>query len=560
MRTRFKQRVGRLFGIIFAAYLVFQQAPFAQSQSTHPKPLDVPESASVVLGDKKLFEIEQNFGAYSIAERAQDISVRLSKIADDTTIPPEALRTESSSTIEGEIVIKAGDRFSVMAITKEDARLKSRSVQEVAKERVTLLQAAIREYRESRNLPNLLYGILYTFLATIAIFVLFNLLTQLFSWIQAKLDTLRDKRIEGLKFLNIALFPTTPIVEILVRIVNLFRIPTFVGIFYVYTFLVLGFFPWTRPLSSQYLGTLLILLQNIGKAILDYLPNLFVIVAIAFITYEINAFVRLFFREMEQGNISVPGFYPDWIQPTSKLVQFLTIVLAIGIGVPFLPGFQSPAFQGVSLIVGALFTLGSAGAVSNIVNGIIAVYTRAFQVGDRVKIGDAFGDIVDKNLLVTRIRTPKNVIITIPNSTVMSSTIVNYSSLSQELTDKGGIILHTTITLGYDVPWRKVCDAMVKAALTTSDILAEPTPFVLQTSLNDFHISYELNAYTNRPDRMVEIYSELHANIQDRCNEVGIEIMSPTYYALRDGNHSTIPSNYLPDDYNPSGFQVDTEK
>ncbi|MCS6783329.1 MAG: mechanosensitive ion channel family protein, partial [Gloeomargarita sp. SKYG98] len=245
-----------------------------------------------------------------------------------------------------------------------------------------------------------------------------------------------------------------------------------------------------------------------------------------------------------------PGFYQDWIRPTYRLVATLVLALAFMIIVPFLPGFQSPAFQGVSI-----FSLGSTETVSNAVIGIILIYGRAFQVGDVVNIRDVKGRIEEKTLLITRIRTPRNELVTLPNSIVLNSVITNLSATKQILPEQP-LFLNTTVTLGYDTPWEKVYRALIAAALRTKGILSEPAPFVWQTALNDFHVSYNLNAATNQPERIPFIYSELHQNIQDCCNEVGIEIMSPAYTAVRDGNHTTIPENYLPKDYQALGMRI----
>ncbi|MDF5717699.1 MAG: mechanosensitive ion channel family protein [Rhizonema sp. NSF051] len=233
---------------------------------------------------------------------------------------------------------------------------------------------------------------------------------------------------------------------------------------------------------------------------------------------------------------------------------FFIIALALVVALPFLPGFGSPAFQGISVFLGVLLSLGSSAAVANIVAGIILIYTRAFRVGDRIKINDAIGDIVEKSLFVTQIRTTKNVVITIPNGTVLTSQILNYSALAED--PNHYLILHTTVTLGYDLPWRKVHQVLINAALATPHILAEPVPFILQTSLGDFYVNYEINGYTNQPKSMARIYSELHQNIQDKCNEADIEILSPHYSAIRDGNQITIPENYLHKDYKAPGFRV----
>ena len=80
---------------------------------------------------------------------------------------------------------------------------------------------------------------------------------------------------------------------------------------------------------------------------------------------------------------------------------------------PYLPGSDSKIFQGVSVFLGFLFTFGSAGSLSNVMAGLVLTYMRLFKLGDRVKIGEVVGDIIERSLLVTRIRTIKNEIIII---------------------------------------------------------------------------------------------------------------------------------------------------
>ena len=178
---------------------------------------------------------------------------------------------------------------------------------------------------------------------------------------------------------------------------------------------------------------------------------------------------------------------------------------------------------------------------------------RPFQDGDRVKIADTVGDVVGRTLLVTRIRTIKNVDITIPNSMVLSSHLINFSSVARE----HGLILHTSITIGYDAPWKTVHALMIAAAKATTHILEKPEPFVLQTSLDDFYVTYEINAYTDQANKQATIYAELHQNIQDKFNEGGVEIMSPHYANIRDGNQVTIPEQYLPKSYRAPGIRIE---
>ena len=325
--------------------------------------------------------------------------------------------------------------------------------------------------------------------------------------------------------------------------------------FIIYFPLVFSFFPWTKQLGENLFNYLFAAFDNVLTEFFNYLPNLFVISVIIIITYYIIRFAKLIFMEIERGDISFPGFYREWAQPSYKLCLFLILALAVVVAFPYLPGSGSPAFRGVSIFLGLLLSLGSTAAVANIVGGVILIYTRAFEVGDRVQIGDAVGNIVERTLLVTRIRTPKNVVVTMPNSAVLSSNVVNFSAALRD-PETPPLILHTTITLGYDVPWRKVHQVLIEGALATEYILKEPAPFILQTSLDDFYVSYELNAYTDHPLMMPKIYSQLHQNLQDKCNEADIEILSPHYSAIRDGNLITIPANYLPKDYTAPSFRI----
>jgi small-conductance mechanosensitive channel len=186
--------------------------------------------------------------------------------------------------------------------------------------------------------------------------------------------------------------------------------------------------------------------------------------------------------------------------------------------------------------------------------GLVLTYMRPFRIGDRVKIADTTGDVIEKSLLVTRVRTIKNVEVVIPNSAILGNQILDYSAMARSQ----GLILNTSVTIGYDTPWRTVHDLLTHAALNTEGVLSNPAPFVLQTSLNDFHISYELNAYTDRPNEIHNIYSHLHEAIQDSFNQAGVEIMSPSFYALRDGNATTVPEDKRPVNYEAPSFRVKT--
>jgi len=414
------------------------------------------------------------------------------------------------------------------------------------------LRRSLQGYFPDSDLAALAIGLIATLLVTILLVIIFAVIKRISARIQRWILSMEGTRIRPLRFQAQDILSAEDITHILAGFLK--------GIYYlVLLFLLSGyinaifsFFPWTQDWAAALLGSIRSTLVFILQAVVDYLPSLFFVIIIFLITHYLIKFARLIFNGISQGRIRLHGFYPEWASPTFNILRILVVAFALVIVFPYLPGSESQAFQGVSIFLGILLSLGSTAAVANVVAGVVITYTRAFQKGDRVKIADTIGDIVEKTLFVTRIRTPKNVEITIPNSMVLANHIINFSSLSKE----PGLVLHTVVTIGYDVPWREVERLLVEAAKSTDKIKQKPEPYVLQTSLDDFYVSYELNAYTEHAHLMAGLYSDLHRNIQDRFNKEGIEITSPHYSAIRDGNQTTIPSDYLPQDYNPPSFRI----
>jgi small-conductance mechanosensitive channel len=277
-----------------------------------------------------------------------------------------------------------------------------------------------------------------------------------------------------------------------------------------------------------------------------------VIVIVVAITYWLTRILGSLARSVESEAVRIPGFSAEWARPTNRLVSLVLTIFAVVVSFPYLPGGDSPAFRGISIFIGVLVSLGSSSAMGNLVAGVILTYMRPFRVGDRVKIAETVGDVTERSFLVTRLRTIKNVLIVVPNSMILNAHIHNYSAAERE----EGLVLHTSITIGYSTPWRTVHDLLIDAALGSEDVLREPRPFVLQISLNDFHITYQVNAFTRAANRMEKITAEIHQRIQDEFNKAGVEIMSPTYLSLRDGNASAIPDANLPAGYAAPAFRV----
>ncbi len=505
----------------------------------------------VILNEQTLFKIQVPTGSFSSEERADTITTRLEKFAEDSSLSIDSIKLETKEQITS---IIAEDKI-LATLTEEDANAARKSRQELADEYLEFIKTSIGQFREERTLVARIFSLVWTVIATLSLFLIIKLMDIIFPKIFNLLNRWKDEIIPSFRIQNVDLISSAQVTEVLIGIVKIIRVIICLLILFLYIPFILSFFPLTRKISSKIFDYILQATLFISESIINYIPNIFMVGLIILCTYYIIRFCQFVFRELERGNISIPGFYQDWAIPTYNILQFLIIALAAVVAFPYLPGFDSPAFRGISVFLGVLFSLGSTSAVANTVGGVILIYTRAFQLGDRVQIGDIIGDIEDKTLLVTRIRTPKNVIVTLPNAAVLNSNVVNFSASARET----GIplIISTTITLGYDVPWRKVHQVLLAAAEVTESLLKEPQPFVLQTSLDDFYVSYELNVYTDKTRKLFYIYSDLHQNIQDKCNEADIEILSPHYSAIRDGNQNTIPANYLPKDYQAPGFKVE---
>ena len=527
-----------------------QNNPAKQGQETPLETLG--EVFPVMLDNQELFTIRQGIGSFSAQERAKSITDRIEKIADDDALSPEDLTIKIDPEDKNPSII-LGDTV-IATITSKDAKLQAVSQEVLAERALAKIKAAIVRYRQERQPDNLLKDAVLTVSATLATVLIFWVIIFISSRVFPQIQRLITSLVPGVVFQNFEIISSQTIGIFSLRVLQFIRTLIILTILYFYLTFVLRLFPWTRKFGDGFLQYFFSALEVVSQEIAKYLPSIFIILLIIFITHYLLRAIKPFFTGLERENLVINGFYPDWAKPTYNLLSLLIIALAIVIAFPYLPGFNSPAFQGVSVFLGVLFSLGSTSAIANVVGGIILIYTRSFQLGDKISIGDVIGDVIEKGLLVTRIRTPSNRIITIPNSSLLNTNVINFSVSQREF--KQPLILQTTVTLGYDLPWRKVHATLKEAALATQFIVSEPAPFVLQTSLDDFYVSYQLNAYTDHPSKMVYIYSELHQNIQDKCNEVGIEIMSPHYKALRDGNHSTIPENYLPEDYQSPAFGI----
>jgi small-conductance mechanosensitive channel len=366
------------------------------------------------------------------------------------------------------------------------------------------------------------------------------------------IDSLQGDKIKEVRLQGVSLIPASATIRILKIIVRLSAWA--IGIFLTYVYLAFLFllFPQTQFIADRLQSSLKNGVSQLVLAVWNYMPSLITIILVIVICRYIMLAIKVIMAAVEAERITLPGFDPHWAPATDKLLRFLVVGLGLVIVAPLLPGAASPAFKGLSVFAGVLISLGSGGAITHVVSGIFLTYTNSFKEGDVVRVGDIQGVLVEKGLLVTRIRTPKNEDITIPNARILEANVVNFSNAAR----RQELVIHSIITLGYDAPWVEVHKLLKKCAERTDGLLDTPEPWVLQTSLDGAWVAYQINACTDRAEAMPQIYSDLRANIQDVFNEAGIELMTTSFHSVRDGNMSTIPENYDIGDQSKSGFRI----
>lgn len=499
-----------------------------------------------------LFSIYNKFGSLTAKDRATAITLRIQNLGDHYLFKPDSIKVVPNE-LSTDLVYKD---INIMSVSENDALWQNTTKENLANQYKISVGKAVVNYQEATSFVTILKQIGLALMVLFILFLFIYLIQKLFVFTNKKLEDIKYKYFKGIKINNYELLTSDSQLNFVLIINKFFKWICIFLIIYIALPILFSIFPWTEGYADVLFSYLIDPLKHILHSIIDYLPNLFTIIVI-FVTFKyIIKGIRFFKTEIEEGVLTINGFYPDWAMPTFQIIKVLLYAFMFVIIFPLLPSSDSPVFKGVSVFLGVLFTFGSSGPLSNLIAGLVLTYMRAFKIGDRIKIGDVTGDIIEKSLLVTRIRTIKNEIISIPNSNVMSSHTINYSS---EAVDKG-LIMHTTVTIGYDVPWKDIQQALIEAALRTDFLLKDPQPFVLQTSLEDFYVAYQINAYTKEPNKQALIYSQLHQNIQDCCNEAGIEILSPHYRSARDGNRTTIPNYYLTADYLAPSFEIHVSK
>jgi small-conductance mechanosensitive channel len=476
--------------------------------------------AMVEVDGRELFRV-RGTASFPAAQRAELIASRIRALAANPSFNPDDLRLVESDL--GTEIIAGKER--VLVATEVDAQLEGAPRRAVAEIYRLRIREAIESYRKSRTREALTASTGWAALAVAAFLVALMLVIWLWRGMLAALERRYRERIHSVGIQSFQIVRAERIWGG-VRTAML-TVRTFVILILAFTcaYVVLGLFPWTQGTARRLLDYVVDPLTTLGNGLIAQIPSLLFLLILFLIARYTLKLIHLFFSAVGRGEVKLENFDADWAEPTYKIVRVLVIVFALVVAYPYIPGSSSDAFKGISLFIGLVFSLGSSSIIANMLAGYTMTYRRAFRVGDRVKLGDVVGDVSDIRLQVTHLRTVKNEEVIVPNSKILGDEVVNYSTLARTQ----GLILYTTVGIGYETPWRQVEAMLLEAARRTAGLMTEPQPFVRQKALGDFAVTYELNVYCNDAQAMNALYTDLHRNILDVFNEYGVQIMTPAY-------------------------------
>jgi small-conductance mechanosensitive channel len=494
----------------------------APAPASNAEEIDEVVVAPVIVDGLTVLRV-RGIASFPAEKRADLIAARIRALAEDRRFSESALRTEEAGNATR---ILAGEQL-VLTITEADAQLERLDRHTLAGATLARIGEAIRDYRRDRGAESLARSGLFALAATVALALLLWIGTRAKRRLDAFLEQRIKGRLAGLEAKSLRIVNAAQLWRMLHGLRSLLWTGTVLMAIVLYLNFLLQLFPWTRWFGLRLFALLMDPLRTLGQGLLAAIPDLVIlaILVVAF-RYVLKA-LRLLFAALAEGSLAPHGFERDWAWPTYRLVRLLVLALAVVVAYPYIPGSDSEAFKGVSILLGVIFSLGSSSVIGNVIAGYTMTYRRAFHVGDRVRINEHLGDVVEMRLLVTHVRTPKNEEIVIPNSLILNSSVVNYSTLARE----GRLILYTTVGIGYETPWRQVEAMLLQAAERTAGLLKEPKPFVLQKALGDYAVTYEINVYCGDAQAMYPLYTQLHRNILDVFNEYGVQIMTPSYVA-----------------------------
>ena len=533
LRTASAYRVGALGWCAFLVIVLMAYAAEvgAQGQPQSGVALAVSqatpgEPAVLRFHNRPVTVLRANVFSRPPAERAAAAVSVLNGIVSSGTVGPVSTRF-----VEGATLVTVGRR-DVFGIVPLDVDALAGETQEAkAAEAVARLQQALDEAIELRTPRRMLISTGLAILGTLVAGLLLWLMVRVYRVLAARALSDAERRLQKLSHVDAQLVKASRASDVVKHVVRaIFAAATLFLIYSCLTF-VLRRFPYTRPWGESLRAFLFERLSDLGLGIASAMPELFTVLVIFVITRFAVRMASLMFQAVEEGRATIPYVYAETAQPTRRLVTVLIWLLGLVLAYPYLPGSDSDAFKGVSVFVGLVLSLGSSGIVNQMMSGLTLTYSRALRVGDFVKIGDVEGTVTHVGALSTKVKTPRGEEITLPNAVVISQVTTNYSRFAAT----EGVYVPTSLTIGYDTPWRQIHALLLMAAERTPGVRQQPTPVVRQSALEDFYVKYTLLVCLEQPNQRAATLDALHANIQDAFNEYGVQIMSPNYEADPDG-------------------------
>jgi small-conductance mechanosensitive channel len=477
--------------------------------------------ATLMVWNRPLAVFRTSFGDSNPKQRADAATARIESALERLT--PEEIRSVITQLGNDRgVMILAGSQ-PLMGILEGDLPQDGASSLDAAGAQIVeRLRAVLRERSEQRRLPVLLRSSLEAILATVAFVAVWVTSRRVLELALARLRAVAMERIKRPAIAGIDLRPL--VFAMLGWSVRLIELGLRMTAGYIWLTFVLSRFAYSRPWGRTLGRLLLDTVTRMAAGVVDRVPDLITLGVILFVTRTVTAAMAAWFRAVERGDLPVSWLDPMAAKAGRRLVLLAIWLFALTVAYPYMPGADTDAFKGVSVFVGLVLSLGSVGVVGQIVGGLFVTFNRALRPGDVVKIGDVQGVVKDLGVVSITLRTRSQEEVTIPNSVVVADSIRNFSRLPD-----GAVALTTSVTIGYDTPWRQVRAMLLLAAARTEGVLKTPPPVVHQTSLGDFYIEYELVAQGTSAMTRSELLSKLHEQILDAFNEHGVQIMSPHF-------------------------------
>jgi small-conductance mechanosensitive channel len=510
-----------LLAVLPAASWSQDESSEANKTQSEESPSDQ-DAAPVIVDGNQLFML-RGVSSQPAQERAQVVAERIVEAADRKTAGPPMVDVrpgEFGPTIYA-------DGVMITMATQIDAEYEGLEVEFVAELHREAIEKAILAYRASRTeearVKSIVGALIWTGLFLVFLFVLYGAQR----WTVGRLDRSIAGHLDKFEEATKELVRKETIIALIRAAIQLSMAVLFIVSFYYYITFILFEFAETKPFANLLISSVASPIFAIARAIVAQIPSLVALAVIFVVTRYLLRLVHLYFINLEAGTIKIKGFEKQWVWPTYNILKGLIIIFALVLAFPFIPGSDSAAFRGASILLGIMVSLGSNSVVANLLAGLFVIYKRSTNIGDRIQVGEHVGDVVAVKLMETHLKSIKNELISIPNSQLLNSEVKNYTTRI----DRRGLLVHTTVGIGYEEPREKIEALLIEAAGRTKGLKQSPEPFVLRTKLGDYAVNYEINAYAPHGKEIVLIHSDLHGHILDVFNENKIQIMTPSYVA-----------------------------